>query len=338
MVEIAHIWPANRFRRREVFMMALAIGQASGAAAQNTGPAQAAVWPVRPVRIIVPFAAGGPVEIPARGIAEHLTNRLGQPFIVETRPGAGGALGVQLMVQSTDRHTLVLTTGSVGILPALQKNPGFDPMRDLNPISLVSESALAFNVRAESRISGLADLITQAKAAPGRITFGSSGVGTTSHLVAELLKDRAKIDLLHVPFRGTGQGLAALLSGDVDILVTDASVPVPHVREGRMRVLGVTTERRIESLPDVPTIAETLPGFALPLWFGLFGPANLPMGVPQRLALELEALRLGSDLAKRMEAGGSRLLLSGPDVLAARVAKEVPMWRDVVLAAGITPE
>ncbi len=330
--------PGYRFSRRHAFLLGLFMGQARLAAAQPVGSAQAPAWPLRPVRIIVPFAAGGPVEVPARGLAEYLSQRLGQPFIVETRPGAGGALGVQLTVQSTDQHTLVLTTGSVGILPALQKNPGFDPIRDLNAISLVSESALAFNVRADSRITSLADLIRQAKASPGRISFGSSGVGTTSHLVGELLKERAGIDLLHVPFRGTGQGLASLLNGDVDILVTDASVPVPHVREGRLRVLGVTTEARIASLPDVPAVAEILPGFALPLWFGLFGPNNLPPGVPQRLALELEPLRVGSDLARRMEAGGSRLLLTGPDSLAARVATEVPMWRDIIRAANITPE
>jgi tripartite-type tricarboxylate transporter receptor subunit TctC len=330
--------PSYRFSRRHALLLGLFMGQTRFVMAQTAGPAQAPAWPVRPVRIIVPFAAGGPVEVPARGIAEYLSQRLGQPFIVETRPGAGGALGVQLTVQSTDQHTLVLTTGSVGILPALQKNPGFDPIRDLNAISLVSESALAFNVRAESRLTNLAELIRQAKASPGRISFGSSGVGTTSHLVGELLKDRAKIDLLHVPFRGTGQGLASLLNGDVDILVTDASVPVPHVREGRLRVLGVTTEARVASLPEVPAVAEILPGFVMPLWFGLFGPNHLPPGVPQRLAQELEPLRVGSDLARRMEAGGSRLLLSGPESLAARVVTEVPMWRDIVLAAGITPE
>jgi tripartite-type tricarboxylate transporter receptor subunit TctC len=299
--------------------------------------AQRPAWPTRPVRIIVPFAAGGPVEVPARAIAELLTQKLGQPFVVETRPGAGGALGIQLVAQSTDQHSFVLTTGSVAILPALQRNPGYDPQRDLAPVSLVSESAMAINVRTESQIRDMPDLIARAKAHPGRITFGSSGVGTTTHLVGELLKERAGIDLLHVPFRGTGQGLGSLYAGDVDLLLTDASVPIPHVRDGRMRTLAVTSAARIAPLPDVPTVAETVPGFAMPLWFALLGPANLPPGLAERLAAEMAPLREG-DLARRMEAGGGRLLLTGPAELAERIRAEVPMWREVVRAAGITPE
>jgi tripartite-type tricarboxylate transporter receptor subunit TctC len=295
-------------------------------------------WPTRPIRIIVPFAAGGPVEIPARGIAEFLTPRLGQPVIVETRPGAGGALGIQIVAQSTDQHSFVLTTGSVAILPALQKNPGYDPVRDLAPVSVVSESAMAINVRADSPIRDMADLIARAKAAPGRISFGSSGVGTTTHLLGELLKSKAGIDLLHVPFRGTGQGLGSLYAGDVDLLLTDAGVPIPHVRDGRMRTLAVTSAARTEALPEAPTAGETVPGFEMVLWYALLGPASLPAGVAERLVQEMAPLREGSDLARRMAALGAKLLLTGPEALAARIRTEVPLWREVVQAAGITPE
>jgi tripartite-type tricarboxylate transporter receptor subunit TctC len=295
-------------------------------------------WPTRPIRFIVPFAPGGPVEVPARGIAEFLTPRLGQPVVVETRPGAGGALGIQVVAQSTDQHSFVFTTGSVAILPALQRNPGYDPQRDLTPVSVISDSAMAINVRADAAIRDMADLIARAKAEPGRISFGSSGVGTTTHLLGELLKARAGIDLLHVPFRGTGQGLGSLYAGDVDLLLTDASVPIPHVRDGRMRTLAVTSPARTDALPGVPTVGETVPGFAMVLWFALLGPANLPAGVADRLVQEMAPLRTGSDLARRMEAAGGRLVLSEPGDLAARIAQEVPMWRDVVRAAGITPE
>jgi tripartite-type tricarboxylate transporter receptor subunit TctC len=300
--------------------------------------AQPARWPNRTIRFIVPFAPGGPVEVPARFIADYLAPRLGQNVIVETRPGAGGALGIQLVAQSTDQHSLVLTTGSVAILPSLQKNPGYDPFRDLTPVSVISESAMAFNVRRESAIADLRDLLARARAAPGRITFGTSGVGTTTHLLGELLKARAGIDMLHVPFRGTGQGLGALYSGDVDLLLTDASVPIPHVREGRMRTLAVSSAERVPALEGVPSVAEEVPGFNMVLWFALLGPANFPPEAVERLAREMAPLRDGSVLAQRLEAGGGRLLVSGPEELAARIRREVPQWRQVVEAAGITPE
>ncbi len=308
------------------------------AALVSQARAQPARWPTRTLRFIVPFAAGGPVEVPARFIAEYLTPRLGQTVIVETRPGAGGALGIQLVAQSTDQHSLVFTTGSVVILPALQKNPGYDPFRDLTPISVISESAMAFNVRAESQIRDLADLLVRARAAPGRITFGTSGVGTTTHLLGELLKARAGIDMLHVPFRGTGQGLGALYAGDVDLLLTDASVPIPHVREGRMRTLAVSSAERVAALPGVPAVAEAVPGFEMALWFALLGSANMPAGAAERLAQEMAPLRQGSALAQRLEAGGGRLIVSDPATLAARMRREAPLWRQVAEGAGITPE
>ncbi|HYF06710.1 MAG TPA: tripartite tricarboxylate transporter substrate-binding protein [Acetobacteraceae bacterium] len=294
-------------------------------------------WPTRPVRFIVPFAPGGPVEVPARFIAEHLTQRLGQPVVVETRPGAGGALGIQTVAQSTDGHSLVFTTGSVAILPAVQRNPGYDPFRDLTPVSVISENAMAINVRAQSPIRDVADLLARARAEPGRISYGSSGVGTTTHLLGELLKARAGVDLLHVPFRGTGQGLGSLYAGDVDLLLTDASIPIPHVREGRMRTLAVTSAERVSALPGVPTVAEHVPGFAMVLWFALLGPAGFPPDAVARLTREMVPLRAGM-LAERIEAGGGRLLLTGPEELAQRIRTEVPLWREVVRAAGIPQE
>ncbi len=305
-------------------------------AAPAAAPAQAG-GPPRPVRFIVPFAPGGPVEVPARFIAEHLTQRLGQPVIVETRPGAGGALGIQTVVQSTDQHSLVFTTGAVAILPAVQRNPGYDPLRDLTPVAVISESAMAINVRAASPIRDFADLLARARAEPGRISYGSSGVGTTTHLLGELLKARAGIDLLHVPFRGTGQGMGSLYAGDVDLLLTDASVPIPHVREGRLRTLAITSAERVAALPGVPAVAEAVPGFAMVLWFALLGPAGFPPEAVARLGREMAPLRTGV-LAERMEAGGGRLLLSGPEELAARIRHEVPLWREVVRAAGIPQE
>lgn len=324
-----HIVPTSR--------RALLSGLA-GTTLSRAAIAQPLRWPQRTVRFIVPFAPGGPVEVPARFIADYLTPRLGQSVIVEARPGAGGALGIQLVAQSTDQHSLVFATGSVAILPSLQKNPGYDPIRDLTPVSVISESAMAINVRTESGIRNLNDLLARARAAPGRITYGSSGVGTTTHLLGELLKVRANIDLLHVPYRGTGQGLGALYAGDVDLLLTDASVPIPHIRDGRMRTIAVSSAAPIAALRDVPAVASAVPGFSMVLWFALLGPANLPAQAVELLAREMAPLRDTSVLAQRLEAGGGKLLVTGPEELSERIRREVPLWRQVVQATGITPE
>ena len=309
---------------------------AASLAVPSLARAQGVTWPTRPVRFIVPFAPGGPVEVPARFIAEHLTQRLGQPVVVETRPGAGGALGVQIVAQATDQHSLVFTTGGVAILPAIQRNPGYDPFA-LTPVSVISENAMAINVRAQSPIRDFPDLLARARAEPGRISYGSSGVGTTTHLLGELLKVRAGIDLLHVPFRGTGQGLGSLYSGDVDLLLTDASIPIPHIREGRLRTLAVTSAEPVSALPGVPAVAQSVPGFSMVLWFALLGPAGFPPEAVARLTREMAPMR-GGPLAERMESGGGRLLLTGPDELAARIRTEVPLWREVVRAANIPQE
>jgi tripartite-type tricarboxylate transporter receptor subunit TctC len=181
--------------------------------------AQAPAWPNRTSRFLIPFAPGGPVEVPARFIAEHLTRRLGQPFIVETRPGAGGLLGLRQVLASTDGHTFLFTTSAVSILPAVMRDPGYDPFTDLMPVSIISEAPMGVLVRPDSPIRDLADLVARAKARPGSISFGTAGNGATTHMAGELFKARAGIDLLHVPYRGAGQSVTALYAGDTDLLI-----------------------------------------------------------------------------------------------------------------------
>ncbi|MDO9502123.1 tripartite tricarboxylate transporter substrate binding protein [Falsiroseomonas sp.] len=299
-------------------------------------PAQAqAAWPNRPVRFIVPFAAGGPVEVPARFIAESLGGRIGQPVLVETRPGAGGSLGVQAVVQANDPHTLLFTTSSVAIVPALMANPGYDPFRDLVPITMVSEAPMVILARPENPIRDLADLIARAKAAPGAITYGTSGVGSTTHLGGALLGVRAGIDLLHVPYRGAGQAVTALYAGDTDLLVTGTIEALTHVRDRRLKAIAVTSAERASSLPDVPAISEAVPGYAMTIWYAMFGPRNTPQDVVDRLAREVAPMARGNLLATRMEESGATLLLDGPARLAERLRVEVPQWREVVARAGI---
>ncbi|MBU8537543.1 Bug family tripartite tricarboxylate transporter substrate binding protein [Falsiroseomonas tokyonensis] len=304
-----------------------------------TRPARAqAAWPSRPVRFIVPFAAGGPVEVPARFIADSLGHTLGQPVVVETRPGAGGALGVQAVVQANDPHTLLFTTSSVAIVPALMSNPGYDPFRDLVPITMVSEAPMVLLAKPDHPIKDLADLIARAKARPGAISYASSGVGATTHLGGALLGVRAGIDLLHVPYRGAGQAINALYAGDTDLLVIGTIEALIHVRDGRLKAIAVTSGTRSPALPDTPAIAEAVPGYDMSIWYAMFGPRNTPPEVVDRLAREVAPLARGTPLATRMEESGAQLLLDGPTRLADRLRKEVPQWREVVQRAGIRTE
>lgn len=314
-------------------------GVLAGAALLASGTARAQqTWPTRPVRFIVPFAPGGPVEVPARFIAERLTHTLGQPVLVETRPGAGGSLGIQSVLQAHDGHTLLFTTASVAILPALMRDPGYDPLADLLPVSTITDAPMAFLARPDWPVRDLAELIAQAKAAPGKFSFASSGTGSTTHLAGELLKVRAGIDLLHVPYRGAGQAVNALYAGDTDLLVTGLIETLRHVSEKRLRAIAVTSAQRSPVLPDVPAIAEQVPGFDMSIWYALFAPKGTPPEVVERLARELPPLRTGNRLAEQMQASGAALLLDGPAPLAARMQREVPQWKQVVAQAGIRVE
>ena len=214
-------------------------------------PAVAQEWPSGTVRVVVPYAAGGPVDVPARLLIERLAAQTKGVFILENRPGAGGSIGLQAVVQAApDGGTLLLTTSSVTMVPTIYPKLAFDPLRDLTSISLVTEVPISLAVRAASPFRDLADLIARAKAEPGKYTFGSGGVGTGNHLAGELLKKLAGIDLLHVPFRGVAPALTALYAGDIDMLFASTVETVSHARDRRIRVLGVGSPQPIPELPD----------------------------------------------------------------------------------------
>lgn len=309
-----------------------------GALALAPRATRAQAWPTRPVRFIIPFAAGGPVEVPGRFLADRLSQSLGQPVLVETRPGAGGSLGIQAVLAANDGHTMLFTTSSVVILPALMRNPGFDPIADLIPVSLISDAPMALVARTDWPVRDFSELLRQSRAQPGKFSFASSGAGSTTHLAGELLKVRAGVDILHVPYRGAGQAVNALYAGDTDLLVTGLIETLRHVREGRLRAIAVTSATRSPVLPDVPAIAELVPGYEMSIWYGMFAPRGTPPEVVQRLAADLAPHRSGNRLAEQMTASGAALLLDGPAPLAARVAREVPQWKALVAQAGIQLE
>src|SRR5689334_16825242 len=302
-------------------------------------PAGSPPWPNRPVRFVSPFAPGGPQDVPARFIGEYLTPRLGQPFILESRAGAGGALGMQHVAQAGDSHSFLITSSAIATLPAIRRDLGFDPLTDLPPVSLISESPLVISTRTGSGIADFAALLARARAQPGKVSYATSGIGSATHFTGALLSVKAAAPLLHVPYRGATVALNALLAGDVDLLLGDISIVLPHLGAGTLRALAVTLPQRVPLLPEVPAVAEQVPGFAVPFWIGLFAAKETPPAAIATLNAAMAPLRdPAGELAKRMAASGARLVLSEPDVLAARLRQEIPQWQAVAAATEIRAE
>jgi tripartite-type tricarboxylate transporter receptor subunit TctC len=306
------------------------------AAVLGAFPAAAQEWPSGTVRVIVPYAAGGPVDVPGRLVIERLTAQTKGVFILENRPGAGGSIGLQSVVQSPpDGSTFLFTTSSVTMVPTIYPKLAFDPLRDLTLISLITEIPITVAVRANHPIRDFADLIAHAKANPGKLTFASGGVGTGNHMAGELLKKMAGIDMLHVPFRGTAPAMTSLYAGDIDILFVSTIEAVPHARQGRIRVLGVGTPHRVPELPDSPPIAEVVPGYVATNWYGLFGPRGLPPAIVARLQAELPKVRDDPTVNERSAVLGMTMMLTTPEVLRARVEAEVPRWKQLIPSIGL---
>jgi tripartite-type tricarboxylate transporter receptor subunit TctC len=319
-------------RRREVLAAGLA-GLAAPALAQE-GP-----WPVRQARIIIPFAAGGPQDIPARIIADRLSQRLGATFVVENRAGAGGGIGAQAVARSApDGATLLFISASISILPTLQPNLNFDPVRDLDPLSIIVDLPAGLLVRTESPFRGLDDVLAHARASPGRLTYGSGGVGSANHLTTALFAAMANIELTHVPYRGVSQAVNAVFSGDIDLVFGSSIEVLPHAQQGRGRLLGVTTTERLSVLPDVPAIGEKVPGYAAPNFFSMFAPKGFPPPLRDRIVAELAAMRDDPQLKERMAAAAGIIRLDGPEVLAARLNEEIAKWRGLIERTNIKPD
>jgi tripartite-type tricarboxylate transporter receptor subunit TctC len=296
-------------------------------------------WPVRQARIIIPFAAGGPLDVPARIVADRLSQRLGATFVVDNRGGAGGGLGAQQVARAApDGATLLFISASIATISALQPALNFNPIRDLDPLSIIVDLPAGLLVRADSPLRSLDDLLAQARANPGRLTYGSGGVGSANHLTAALFASMANIDLMHVPYRGVSQAVNAIYSGEIDLVFGSSIEVLPHAQQGRGRLLGVTTEQRLPQIPDVPAIGERVPGYSAPNFFSMFVPKGFPPALRDRLVAELALLREDAQLKERMAAAAGLIRLDGPEVLAARLSSEMQKWQELILRANIRPE
>ncbi|MEI6300116.1 MAG: tripartite tricarboxylate transporter substrate binding protein [Betaproteobacteria bacterium] len=311
------------------------------AAVALLGQAQAQpAWPAKPIRIIVPFAAGAFTDIAARTVAIELSTQLGQPVLVENRGGAGSTLGTDAVAKAApDGYTLVVTDNSFVISPSVYTKLPYDPLKDLAPISLIAETPAIWTVRADLPARSVSELVALARANPGMLTFGSGGVGSSAHLATQLFLDQNKIEMTHVPFKGVAAALAEAAAGRIDVTVSSTGGAIPHIRSSRLRALALTGGARDAQLADVPTFAEAgFPNYRMVYWFMLAAPTGTPPAVITRLYQEVVRATQATRVREAFAAAAARPVSTPPAELAKRLEEEIATWKAVVVKAGVKPE
>lgn len=293
-------------------------------------------FPTRPVRVIVPLAAGGPVDTVTRIVAAGLTERLQQQIVVDNRPGAGGSVGADMVARATpDGYTLLMAAnGTLAVSPNLMKL-SFSVERDLAPITLIGTSPQVLVVHPSLPAKSVSELVALARSRPGTINFASSGQGSTAHLAAELFKATAKVDIVHIPYKGAGPALTDLAGGQTQMMITGISTTLPYIRADRLRPLGVTSTQRVAVLPQVPPIAEAVPGYEVTTWYGLMAPAGTPPAVIARLNRETAAALENSTVKSKMAAAGVDAQTNTPEQFRAMIREETAKWGKVIRMVGI---
>jgi len=301
--------------------------------------ASAQDFPNRPIKLVVPFPAGGGVDAVARTIAEKLAIELKQPVIVDNKGGAGGALGAGLVARSTaDGYTLLFANNGQAVLPHLQKID-WDPIKDFKPVSSVATYAMVVLVNSNSPIKTFPDLIQAAKAQPGRITYGSSGLGGPLHLGTEMFRSAAAIDIVHVPYKGNAPMTLALLGQEISMSMDTLAVSLPHIKSGKFRALAVTSQRRMTLLPDIPTIREVaIPDFDYEGWQGVFAPANTPAPIVAKLNAALNKVIGQPSVSQRLIELGYEPKPSTEQELGTLIAKDLQVYKKVIQEANIKAE
>jgi tripartite-type tricarboxylate transporter receptor subunit TctC len=296
-------------------------------------------WPERPVSVVVPYAAGGNTDIMARLASDALTQKLGQAFVVENKPGAGGAIATQFIASSPpDGYRLLFaSTAQTSIVPYAQKIK-YDPVKDLAPIAIFGQSFSVLAISAKTPAKDLNGFIAYAKANPGKVNYGSGGVGTVAHLISASLGLRAGVEMVHVPYKGGSQSVADLLSGQIDMYFGNSAEILPFATSDKIRLIAVGTLKRVKQLPDVPSVAEVLPGSSMPAWNGFLAPAGTPRAIIDLVSREtLAAAQLPTTSQKLFELGIEPGAASA-DEHAAIIRDEQGVYAAAVKAAGITPE
>ena len=311
------------------------------ALAASFAPAQAQNYPTRPITLVIPFAPGGSTTIVGRGIAEKMSELLGEKIVIDNRPGAGGTVGTRAVAKGEpEGYTLLLGyTGTLAIGPSLYKNVGYDPRKDFAPVGMIGNAPNSLVVNPDFPAKTLAELIAYAKASPGKLNFGSAGAGTASHITGEYFARAAGITLVHIPYKGTGPALTDLLGGHIPMAF--APIPASHsnVAAGKLRALAVTSPGRSGLLPDVPTIAESgFPGFDASLYYGLAAPAGTPRAVIDKLNKALREALASEEVKRQLGNDGTDITPGSPEDYAALIDRDEKKWAQLVKASGVEPE
>jgi tripartite-type tricarboxylate transporter receptor subunit TctC len=306
-----------------------AVAIAPGGAAQS--------YPSRPVKLVVPFPPGGPLDATGRLVAQKLTDTWGQPVVVENRPGAGGNIGADLVAKAApDGYTILLGALSThAVNPTLYPNMPYDAVKDFAPITLLATTPNVLVVNPSLPVNSVKELIAYAKANPGKLAFGSGSNGSAGHLAGELFKVETGTDIIHVPYKGAAPAMQALLAGDVQFMFDNLASATPQVKAGKLKALAVTTARRSPLAPDLPTMAEAgLPGFDITTWYGLMAPAGTPSAIVAKWNVEVTKILGTPDVKERLAAQGAEAAPMTPDQFAAFIKAEIPKYARIVKASG----
>jgi len=300
------------------------------------GVASAQVFPNKPLKLVTPFPPGGSADVIARLAADRLSDGLGQPVVVDNRPGAGGLVGNEYAAkQAPDGYTLLLITGAYPVQGAMMKSLPYDPLRDIAMVSMLTSYPFVISVRPDSPFKALGDIIAAAKANPGKLNYPSSGIGTVHHLSGELLCAMAAIDMTHVPFRGGASPLTELLGGRVDLLLEAMTLSIGQVRSGKLRPLAVTSLERWKALPDVPAVNETLPGYEVISFIGLGATGGTPAPVIERVNAEVRKFLAQPETAKRFVDLGGEPRATSPEEMRSFIERDIQRWKGVIEARHI---
>jgi tripartite-type tricarboxylate transporter receptor subunit TctC len=301
----------------------------------SVAPVHGAKWPERPVRVIVTFPPGGSPDVIARLLSPRLSEEFGQQFVVDNRAGAGGTIGCEIAVRATpDGYTVAVVPSTYATSAALYKLP-YDPVRGIAPIAMIAAGANVLVANPGVKAANLKELIELARAKPGSLNFGSSGVGSTPHLSVELLRQLTNTDMVHVPYKGAGPAVADVIGGRIQFMIASGPALLPHIRNGRLRAFAVTTEQRSPIMPDVPAIAETVPGYAVSGWNAMWAPAGTPKEIVSRLNQALGRILKSSDVQEKLRADGREASHSSPEELTRVIARDVETWSKVVKRGNI---
>lgn len=320
-------------------VLACAVALPARSQSPASGADLAPGFPSRPIRMIIPFSGGGGLDITARQVGQWLTDRWGQPVIIDNRPGAATIVGTEIASRAApDGHTLLFVTTTFAINPSLYGKLPYDPVRDFTPLIQLTAQPNIVVVSAASPWQSVKDLIAAARSRPGELTYASPGAGSAPHLSAELMRSMAKIEMIHVPYKGIPPAVTDLLGGRVSMLFTTALSAAPQMKAGKVRALAVTSAKRNRMLPEVPAMAETLPGYALDALQGIVVRAGTPRPVVQKLGAELRSVLQQPEVRQRLEAEGAEVIGSTPEAFAESLRREMAVWSRIVRESGARPE